>query len=379
MDIIKNNWLKYFLTELSDTQEIYIVSPFITDNIVKLLLNAFKGRTIRVITRYNLNDFNSGVSSLTAIERLLNNKALIKGVKGLHSKLYLFDQKSVIITSANFTNGGFFNNKEFGILSKEQKIINQSYSYFNDLWDINSKLLNQVKVNEWRNTINKHKSIPKTTPNLKDHGASYQESVIVSDQKYFIKFFGKGDERSNLDDHVMTELDGGCSHFALSFSRTANDARPKRYNDGDIVFMARMTQEPNDYAIYGRAIAHKHHYIRDVASEEDIKHIHWLKDWPILVRVKEPIFLNSTYKNCPKLGDLMNELNYDSFASTKRKYDTGIRDIEPKKTLMRKGDVILSKSGAQWLELAFEKALKKEGKVDKKIINSFYRGSKIKQ
>ncbi len=373
---IHENWLKEFNNELLDTDIVCIVSPFITDGIVKHLLDNFKGEQIQVITRYNLNEFRKGVSSLTAIERLLKNNAQIKGVKGLHSKLYLFDNKSVIITSANFTNGGFFNNKEFGIISNESNTITESHSYFNDLWKIDSNLLNNNKTNAWKAIIDNSKPAAEKRKELPDFGTSYQKSII-QDRRYFIKFFGKGDNRLTLDNSVIDDLKGGCSHFALSFSRNKKDTRPRRYRNGDIVFMARMTKDPNDYLIFGRAITHVHHDQRDIASGEDIKHIPWLKNWPILVRVKEPKFIDSTFANCPKLKNLMNDLGYDSFASTKRKFDNGCININPKKTLMRKGDVILSASGAQWMELAFQKALKKEGQVNQNHIRKFYQGSKI--
>ena len=138
-----------------------------------------------------------------------------------------------------------------------------------------------------------------------------------------------------------------------------------------------MTENPNDYAIYGKAVAITHNRIRDVASEEDIKHISWLKEWPILVRVKEPVFIDSTFQNCPKLFNLIDDLDYDSFASTKIKYDKGIRNINPKNTLMRKGDVILSDSGAQWMELAFQKAIEQKGEVEKTLTEKLYQGQKI--
>ncbi|SHM80446.1 phospholipase D-like domain-containing protein [Polaribacter sp. KT 15] len=373
---IHENWLEEFNSELKNTKTICIVSPFITDNMVKHLIDNFKGKSIKVITRFDLNDFRKGVSSLTAIESLLKNKAQIKGVMGLHSKLYIFDFKSVIITSANFTNGGFFNNKEFGILSDESRTIEESYSYFKDLWKIDSGILNQNQINEWRDTIANSKPLPKTSEALPDYGVSYQKSIIGK-RRYFIKFFGKGDNRLTLNHKITDELKGGCSHFALSFSRAKNDARPRRYKNGDVVFMARMTKEPNDYVIFGRAISYTHDKNRDIASKEDIKHIPWLKEWPILVRVKNPVFIDSIYGNCPKLFNLIEELDYDSFASTRIKYDKGIRNINPKNTLMRKGDVILSESGAQWMELAFKKAIEQEGEVEKTLIAKLYQGQKI--
>jgi hypothetical protein len=372
---IQENWLKEFNNELIDTETVCIVSPFITDGIVKHLLDNFKGERIQVITRYNLNEFRRGVSSLTAIEKLLKNNAQIKGVQGLHSKLYIFDNKSVIITSANFTNGGFFNNKEFGILSNHSNTVTESHNYFNDLWKIDSKSLIQNQINEWRNIIANSRPSPSAGEELPDYGTSYQKSIIQN-RKYFIKFFGKDDNRLSLEVKVKQELKWGCSHFALSFSRNKKDTRPRRYRDGDVVFMARMT-DTKDYAIFGRAITFKHNDVRDLANDEDIKHINWLKDWPVLVRVEKPLFINSTFGNCPKLNELISDLDQDSFASTKRRLDSGESNINTKYTLMRKGDVILSDSGAQWMELAFQKAIEQEGEVENSFIENLYQGEKI--
>jgi len=373
---IHENWLKEFKTELHNTNTVCIVSPFITDNIVNKLLTNSKGKTIKVITRYNLNEFKQGVSSLTAIERLLKSNAQIKSVKRLHSKLYLFDQKSVIITSANFTNGGFIKNKEFGILSTESSTVNESLDYFNDLWKIDPNLLNQKIVNDWKVLISKFPATKNKNDELPDFGQSYVDSVL-KERRYFVKFFGKSNIRENVEHKVINEINGGCSHFALSFSRPKNNARPRRYRDGDIVFMARMTENPNDYAIFGRAETIAHDEKRDVASKKDIDNIKWLKDWPILVRVKKPVFLDAQYKNCPKLYDLMDDLDYDSFSSTKKKYSKGDRNINPKNSLMRKGDVILSDEGALWMENQFNKAIDINGIIDDKYIKSLYQSIKI--
>lgn len=343
---------------------------------VNHLLDSFKGEKIKIITRYNLNEYRKGVSRLSAINRLLQNGAEVKGVKGLHSKLYIFDQKSVIITSANFTNGGFFNNKEFGIISDKKNTIEESQSYFQDLWKIDSELLNQSKVSEWKDIIAASKPISKQRDTLPDFGTSFQKSIIGK-RRYFIKFFGKDDARFSLEDNVLNTLDDGCSHFALSFSRHKRDARPRRYRNGDIVFMAYITKEPNDYVIFGKAETFSHNDIRDVASSEDIENISWLKDWPILVRVINPKYIDSSLSKCPKLSDLMSELSYDSFASTKKKYDNDVRNIKPKNTLMQKGDVILSDSGAQWMERAFERVIKKEGKVNDVFVKSLYQSLKV--
>lgn len=85
-----------------------------------------------------------------------------------------------------------------------------------------------------------------------------------------------------------------------------------RYNEGDVVYMARMISW-GEYAIFGKAIARKHHRINDVASSEDKKHIGWKERYPIYIRVHSGEFLATNFKNCPKMGELMNELGYECF------------------------------------------------------------------
>lgn len=251
-----------------------------------------------------MNDFRSGVSSITALEILLNNKTEIKGIKDLHSKVYLFDQKSVIVTSANFTNGGFFRNKEFGIKSYSKDTIEEATNYFHELWQIDNELLSEEKPNdEWKVLLTKYQDSNILIESLPNLGKSYQEKTIDTNKRYFINFFGKDENRVNLDYHSRTEIEEAHCHYALSFSRKSNDKRPRKYRDGDVVYMAMMLHG-NDYAIFGKGIAYAHNDERDVASEEEVRQISWREDWPILIRVHSVQFIDSTMFDCPKMGSI---------------------------------------------------------------------------
>ncbi len=375
---IQEGWLKSFCHELTDTQTVKIVSPFIKENMVNHLIKEFKGNKIQLITRYNLNDYRSGVSSLKAVERLLNEGVEIKGIKGLHSKLYLFDTRSVIITSANFTAGGFFNNKEFGIITDDQGVVNNAQSYFQDLWKIDSTTLNKSRLDSWLEAIQNSRignSIPRN--DLEDHGASRSEQVIQN-RRYFIKFFGRGNDRESMTALVEDKIRYGVSHYALSFSKTTNDRRPTRYRDGDIVFMAQMSyHNENDYSIFARGITIAHDRVRDIAGPDDIAHIDWIEDWPILVRVKDVQFINGSLKDCPRMNDLTSDLGYESFEPTLRNYSRGIGNISPKSALQQKSDIRLSDSGALWMERKFEEAITLRGKIPQSFIDQFYCGIRI--
>lgn len=370
MEIIKDNWLHTFLEELNGTNEIKIVSPFVSDNMVSHLLNNWEGDKIKLITRFNLNDFRSGVSSLNALKRLLLKGAEIKGIKDLHSKTYIFDTKSVIITSANFTGGGFFRNHELGIRCKNLDRTLEAINYFDTLWNLDDFTLSDKEVDEWMLKILNNRIIINSGSELEDYGTCVVNKV-VKQKNYFIKFYGTNYERADRDVEVIDEVSGTHCHFAVTFSKS--NGRPRRYQDGDIVYLARMING-GDYSIFGRAIARRHIDDRDIASPEDIELVPWKDYYPIYVRIHSSQFLNTNLGNCPMMGDLIRDLDYECFRSTKRRYLNGEENINPKNVLMQKPDVILSEEGAYWVEQKFKEAEKMYKFIPQLSIDNLYQG-----
>lgn len=369
IEVIQKNWLDYFLAELQETSSAYLISPFVTRNIVDHLLNNGSAN-IKLITRFNLNDFRSKVSSLSALKKLVEKGAEIKGIKNLHSKVYLFDNKSVIIGSANFTSGGFYNNYEYGIKTTDNNTIIRTSNYFYSLWNISQEILTLTKIEEWENKIRTSRIIPKNDE-LPDYGqtASIQGTT---NRKYFIKLFGKTEHRVDLDFTSRNEIDRSHCHWALTFS--GKKGRPRKYNDGDVVYMARMLYG-TDYAIFGKGIALKHIDERDVASDLDIEEIDWKEDWPIYIRAQSPEFIDSSMRNCPKMSELIDYLKYDSFDKTQRKYLAGEEDINVWASLRQQADVQLSEIAAEWLENKFQEARIEFGAIPQDYINKLYPGN----
>lgn len=376
IEVIQKNWLEIFLKELESTNTVYLISPFITRNIVDHLLKASKGKSnIKLITRYNLNDFRSKVSSLSALKCLVENGAEVKGIKNLHSKVYIFDNKSTIVGSANFTSGGFFNNYEFGLKSTNQHTANKSLDYFHSLWNISTELLTKDEIAEWDKKIKDSKSVPKNNE-LPDFGkkASIQGG---KNQKCIIKIFGKTDSRVDLNFTSKDEIERSHCHWALTFSGKRGryqNGRPRKYNNGDIVYMARML-EGRDYAIFGKGIALKHVDTRDVASIEDKAEIPWKSEWPVYIRVHTTEFINGKMNDCPKLSELINILKYDSFSTTQEYHNDGIENINVWDSLRQQADIVISEIAAEWLENKFQEAKAKHGAVPTNYLNGLYQGT----
>jgi phosphatidylserine/phosphatidylglycerophosphate/cardiolipin synthase-like enzyme len=90
-------------------------------------------------------NFYRKASDIEAIENILNNNGVVKNFHNLHSKIYLFDDKKCIITSANLTIGGLRNNYEYGLYIDDKLLLKRIKS---DFEEINSNSLTGVVTHE---------------------------------------------------------------------------------------------------------------------------------------------------------------------------------------------------------------------------------------
>jgi len=195
--------------------ELRIVCPFIKKSVAERLLASGPPQLIQVITRFKLGDFCGGVSDTSALRLLLNHGAKIRGVQGLHAKVYLFGDKQAIVTSANLTDAGLSRNHEFGFTADDPQIIQRCRQYFNDLWQKTAPDLTAEKIDGWDKRLEKVKSgggRPKAVSKLPDDGvklgAASSPFVAASTTRpeatqSFVKFFGQGDDRRDHYDSVF--------------------------------------------------------------------------------------------------------------------------------------------------------------------------------
>lgn len=363
MQIFLKNWYGEFLRELKQTQKLRIVCPFVSSQILRNIKNEFSFGNFELITRYCLRDFASGVSSLDGLKFSVEGGAMIYGVKDLHSKIYLFDKRVAIISSANFTTGGLINNFECGVLITDVAVVDYLDSHFNFLKEIAGQALTVDMCVDWQEQLSNISMNP-IFSSLPDFGAS--QFLTNNKKNYYVKFFGRADYRATYDYLVREEIDRALSHYACGFSISK---KPRRINDGDIIFMARMVT-PNNYAIFGRAEAIKFDDKRDIASEEDKIERPFKNDYPVYLRVRNSVFINTTLGNCILLYDLINALGPLSFPTTQAAFRNGQRDVSPYRSLAQQAYVRLTPEAANWLEPKFKNALEQFGKVDSEYIKS---------
>lgn len=139
--------------------------------------------------------------------------------------------------------------------------------------------------------------------------------------------------------------------------------RPRRVEDGAIMFMGRLVYAPTDTIIFGRAVGLRHQDGRDDATPPDIELRPWKVKWPHYVRVYHREFIAGTLENGVSLRELMDALGSNSFEFTKRNAAKGSGNTNPRKALMQQAAVELSAEGFAWLNAKLEEAFTKFGKL----------------
>jgi hypothetical protein len=365
MEFLFKNWLRKFQEEVSKSNRIKIISPFVKEQILRKISGLVDFKNFELITRFNLSDFAQNVSSLDGLIFSLEKGARIYGIKDLHSKVYIFDERCAIVTSGNLTSGGLINNYECSVIITEKKKVNELIEYFDFLKCIAGNPLVKEQCKDWKDQIEKNPISHSKNKKLKDFGAS--ENKFDKNKNYYIKFLGSSDDRVELDFPVSEEIDRALCHYACAFPEKK---KPRQVKDDDIIYMARLTRNPNDYAIFGKAEAIKFNESKDFASKKEITERPWKKKWPIYLRVKNPIFLNGTMNDCVFLLDLIKEFGLLSFPSTKTRLEKGDSEYNPLKSLMRKAYIKITPEAAEWLDSRFNDSLKAVGHIDKIFLNS---------
>ncbi|HPW40986.1 MAG TPA: phospholipase D-like domain-containing protein [Bacillota bacterium] len=123
-----------FLQMCADArQNIMLCAPFVKREIVDDIFSATDRRlSMQLITNINLQSFHRRASDLGAIEKFISN-GLVYNCTTLHAKLYIFDNKKCLITSANLTTSGLRKNLECSMLTDNLDLVDSSVYEYNSI------------------------------------------------------------------------------------------------------------------------------------------------------------------------------------------------------------------------------------------------------
>lgn len=372
--LIDSGWDRELQGALAaDHSALRIICPFVKLGALLRLLGKHRPGTIEVITRYSLDDFAAGVSDLASLRTLLGAGGRVRGIKNLHAKMYLFGSSQAVVTSANLTTAALDRNQEFGFTSDDPTVVGTCHTYFDHLWNGGQQNLTYDHLNEWDAMVTRHLEtgfVPGRPAGLGDFGADVglqppplapDMPIPVTDARQaFVKFLGTSRERASLSFSTFAEVERAGAHRYLAYPASK---RPRAVRDGAIMFIGRLTKDPADIRIFGRAIGLQHVDGRDDATAADLALRGWHAPWTVVVRVHDGEFVAGNMANGVSLNDLMDSLGSDAFKSTQKNAALGTGNVSPRMAYMQQAAVELSPEGLAWLNERFELATKKYGRV----------------
>jgi len=372
--LVDSHWERELTTALvADSSHVRIVCPFIKKGALHRLLKTARPHKLQVVTRFNLSDCAEGVNDLGALRLLLEHGSQVRGVRNLHTKLYVFGKGSAILTSANLTDAALQFNHELGCVTEDRDLIDRCINYFDSLWrragpDLTIDRL--TKREERLASYLANACRPRRPSALGDEGVDAGvptdlplpvfATPVADAPQFFVKFLGEGNNRVPLDFLTLDEIRRAGCHWAVAYPATK---RPTGVKDGALIFIGRLTKEPNDIRVFGRALGMQHVPGRDDATAADVAVRPWKKTWPRYIRVHHPEFVSGEMQNGVSLNELMDTLKGQAFSATQRNANIGTGNTDPRRAYRQQAAVELSSSGAHWLHDRLEAAFARYGRI----------------
>mgnify|MGYP001128932995 CR=1 FL=1 len=117
-------------------RKIDIVSPFLSEDTADYFSKLIKKKQIPAtfITRFDHEAFVKGANSTKGLTKMLHAGVELLALLGLHTKLYLIDDRTAILGSANFTESGMSKNIELSLyIEDEPELFDSLQKYFEKL------------------------------------------------------------------------------------------------------------------------------------------------------------------------------------------------------------------------------------------------------
>ena len=107
------------------TARMLVGSPYVNDAIIDLTEMVSKEVSQTLVTRTDLRDFAVGASNLDTLCTLVEEGVAVHSLSDLHAKMYIFDDSSALVTSANATVSGMWRNLECGLGTEDNAVVNE--------------------------------------------------------------------------------------------------------------------------------------------------------------------------------------------------------------------------------------------------------------
>jgi hypothetical protein len=186
---------------------------------------------------------------------------------------------------------------------------------------------------------------------------------VTRGERAWVKFFGNARNRVSPNVRVLDVLERTGAHRGGSYPA---GRRPRGVRDGDRMFQGRLVTLAGgvgDILVFGRAVALAYVEGRDDADEADLAQRPWKRRWPHLIRVRDGEFIAGTLADGVSLGELMDALGAEAFASTQQNALAGRGNVDPRQAYRQQPAVRLSHEGREWLDARLDEAFDRSGRL----------------
>lgn len=238
---------RYLQELIASTQNmVRVASAYVTD--FDLLPRATLKDT-RLLTPLSTMDIIAGATSLDSLEKLIAKGVQCRRLPNnprFHAKIYIFDAKHAVVTSANLTKSALDSNIEVGLQVNNNYEVQELIDWFDKHWD----MANQISLSQVSNL--KHETAPlrhefslmrrrcqsPTDENFfQDRAARPVPLQFKSHLRYFLCNTDRAhSDRSVSGGFVLEDLmHEKC--YAAAWEEFSYPSHMERVNRGDIVFM----------------------------------------------------------------------------------------------------------------------------------------------
>lgn len=386
-------------------RKIKIISPFISVSIAKKLCQLVETNPkidCQFITRFYLEDMIVKANSLEAIEMMMNAGIEVYALKGLHTKLYLFDDNNAVLGSANFTAGGFISNVELSIhFEGEPQILNDLNLYFDGLLEkikqceeylitedmiaharelYKSLLVGKKQSKTTRSvlmygaSIDKKSKFETTDEKIKELDACVGEAdkvheifkqTEIEEQKYYnhniwLKFSGESDNRLvSTEGLPMTSvLLNGKKVYLSNYPFNVFSVK-----DNDEIYFAALTTDlkgKNQPVVVGKG--HLLGYSRNNKTQESwIKAYPWMERYPYYTVISDAKIIDTSVNNGIPMDEIWDVLGSDTYICSYGKKES--IDAVAKKH-RQKAHMKLSGNAKDYIDSRLDKLIKMYGVIN---------------
>ena len=120
---------------IGSARRLSIICPYMREDQIEKLFGERDLESLRVITLWDVRAFLMGASQPEALKLLLRLGAEVRAMRsGLHAKVYLADDSSAVVTSANLSAGGMAGNLECGVAIDGREAVSHLVQRFDLEW-----------------------------------------------------------------------------------------------------------------------------------------------------------------------------------------------------------------------------------------------------